>query len=87
VEESEGDWLRVQPIMQIAETIRDLGGDAGQNFSAEGIPDDLFSNPDNLISLETVGRILDRCVATTHCAPAVLDGPGFRRVQDERTTH
>ena len=64
---AEGDWLRVQPIMHIARTIRELGGNADQIFSAEGIPGDLFSCPDNLISLEAVGRLLEHCVTATHC--------------------
>ena len=60
-------WLRVQPIMHIARTIVDLGGDAKQIFSDRGIPDDLFSNPENSISLEAIGSLLEHCVATTHC--------------------
>jgi len=59
--------LRVQPFMHIATTIEELGGDVRRVFSDEGIPDDLFSNPDNSISMEVVGRLLDRCVAATGC--------------------
>lgn len=60
-------WLRVQPIMHIVRTINELGGDAGQIFSDEGIPDNLFENPDNAISLEAGGTLFERCVAMTHC--------------------
>ena len=60
-------YLRVQPIMHIARTISDLGGDARQIFADEGIPGDLFENHENAISLEAIGSLLEHCVAMTHC--------------------
>lgn len=60
-------WLRVQPLMHIARTIGDLGGDARQIFADQGIPDELFANPENSMSLEAIGTLLEHCVAMTHC--------------------
>lgn len=59
--------VRVQPVMHIARSISELGGDAEQVFAGAGIPADLFANPENTISLQAIGDLLERCVAATGC--------------------
>jgi AraC-like DNA-binding protein len=59
--------VRVQPIMHIARTIRELGADPERVFAGAGIPDDLFANPEKTISLQAIGDLLERCVAATGC--------------------
>ncbi len=58
---------RVQPIMHIARTISELGGDPERILAAAGIPADLFANPENMISLQAIGELLECCVAATGC--------------------
>ncbi len=59
--------LRVQPILHIARTINELGGDPERVLGEAGIPADLFANPENTISLQAIGDLLERCVAATGC--------------------
>ena len=59
--------LRVQPVMHIARTISDLGADPCQVFSAVGIPADLFDDPENTISIQVLGTLLEHCVEATGC--------------------
>lgn len=49
--------LRVQPIMHIAQTISELGGDPHQVLAAVGVSADLFAHPDNVISFEMFGTL------------------------------
>ena len=58
---------RVQPIMHIARTISELGADPERILAEAGIPADLFANPENAISLQAIGELLERCVAATGC--------------------
>ena len=59
--------VRVQPIMHIARTISELGADPERVFAQAGIPADLFANPENTISLQAIGELLEICVAATGC--------------------
>ena len=63
----EAGSLRVQPIMHIAQTISDLGADPDMVFAATGIPADLFADPENTISFQALGTLLEHCVAATGC--------------------
>ncbi|MGB8883860.1 MAG: AraC family transcriptional regulator ligand-binding domain-containing protein [Azonexus sp.] len=58
---------RVQPIMHIARTISELGGDPERVFAQAGIPANLFANAENTISLQAIGELLEICVARTGC--------------------
>ena len=60
-------YVRVQPIMHIARTISELGADPERILAEAGIPADLFANPENAISLQAIGELLERCVAATGC--------------------
>ncbi len=53
--------------MHIARTISELGADPERVLAGAGIPADLFANPDNTISLQAIGELLERCVAATGC--------------------
>ena len=59
--------VRVQPIMHIARTIAELGADPGQVFADAGIPAELFDNPENTVSFEAIGTLIEHCVAATGC--------------------
>ena len=59
--------LRVQPIMHIAQTISELGGDPHQVFATVGISADLFAHPDNVISFEMFGNLFKQSVEATGC--------------------
>lgn len=59
--------FRVQPIMHIARTISELGADPHQVFAAVGIAADLFAHPENIISFEAIGTLLEQCVKATGC--------------------
>ena len=59
--------LRVQPFTHIAQTISDLGADPHQVFAAAGIPVDFFDDPENTISFQALGTLLEHCVAATGC--------------------
>ena len=59
--------VRVQPIMHIARTIAGLGADPGQVFADTGIPAELFDNPENTISFQAIGALIEHCVAATGC--------------------
>jgi len=59
--------VRVQPAMHIARTIRELGADPERVFAGAGIPADFFANPENTISLQAIGDLLESCVAATGC--------------------
>ncbi|MCW5606262.1 MAG: AraC family transcriptional regulator [Burkholderiales bacterium] len=59
--------VRAQPAMHIARTISGLGADPEQVLAGAGIPADLFANPENTISLQALGNLLERCVAATGC--------------------
>jgi len=59
--------VRVQPVMHIARTISELGADPQQVFADAGIPADLFDNPENSISFQAIGALIERCVAATGC--------------------
>ena len=63
----EAGSLHVRPIMHIAQTISERGADPHQVFAAAGIPADLFADPDNTISFQALGKLLEQCVATTGC--------------------
>ncbi len=56
---------RVQPIMHIARTISELGGDPERILAEAGMSADLFANPENAIALQVIGELLERCVAAT----------------------
>lgn len=59
--------VRVQPIMHIARTIAELGADPRQVFADAGIPAELFDNPENSISFQAIGALIDHCVTATGC--------------------
>jgi AraC-like DNA-binding protein len=59
--------VRVQPIMHIARTIGELGGDPGHVFADTGIPAELFDNPENTISFQAIGTLIEHCMAATGC--------------------
>ena len=59
--------LRVQPIMHIAQTLRELGADPFPVFAAVGICAELFAHPENMISFEATGYLLKQCVVATGC--------------------
>jgi AraC-like DNA-binding protein len=53
--------------MHIARTISELGADPERILAEAGIPADLFANPENAISLQAIGELLECCVAATDC--------------------
>ncbi|MFZ1899716.1 MAG: AraC family transcriptional regulator [Azonexus sp.] len=59
--------VRVQPIMHIARTISELGADPGQVFTDTGILAELFDSPENAISFQALGTLIENCVAATGC--------------------
>lgn len=59
--------LRVQPILHIAQTISELGGDPHQVFAAVGVSADMFAHPDNVISFEMMGNLFKQGVKATGC--------------------
>ena len=59
--------FRVQPIMHIARTLAELGADPAQVFADAGIPAALFDNPENTISFQAIGTLVEHCVAATGC--------------------
>ena len=59
--------VRVQPIMHIARTISELGADPGQVFADAGIPAELFDNPENSISFQAIGTLVEHCLVATGC--------------------
>ena len=59
--------IRVQPIMHIARTIAGLGADPALVFADAGIAPELFDNPENSISFDAIGTLIEHCVAATGC--------------------
>lgn len=60
-------FQRVGPLANIAQTIAHLALDAEALFASVGVASDLFSNPDNLISPYTAGKLLERCAELSGC--------------------
>ncbi|HRF72880.1 MAG TPA: AraC family transcriptional regulator [Accumulibacter sp.] len=60
-------FVRVAPLANLAQSIRRFGVDPEALFASIGLSGELFANPANTISLQTVGELLDRCVAATGC--------------------
>ena len=63
----QAECRRVQPVIHVARTIGELGGDPQRVLAEAGIPAGLFANPDNSIPLQALGDLLERCVAVTRC--------------------
>ena len=63
----QAECRRVQPVIHVARTIGELGGDPQRVLAEAGIPAGLFANPDNSIPRQALGDLLERCVAVTRC--------------------
>lgn len=59
--------VRTGPIQALPDLAAELGGDPAAIFAAAGVDIRLFERPDNLISVDEVGRLFQTCVAGTAC--------------------
>lgn len=58
---------RVGPLANIAQAIEQFAIDAEALFTSVGVSRDLFSDPNNIISPHTAGRLLQRCAELSGC--------------------
>jgi AraC-like DNA-binding protein len=58
---------RVGPLTNIAQEIERFDGDADALFASVGVSRELFTDPNNLISPQTSGELLERCATETAC--------------------
>jgi AraC-like DNA-binding protein len=59
--------VRIGPILAIPAVLAERGVKPEQAFSRAGVDLRLFQDPDNRVSLEAVGRLLDACAKLTGC--------------------
>jgi AraC-like DNA-binding protein len=59
--------LKIRNLSAAPEVVLALGGDFSQVLATTGLEQNLFSNPDNVISYLTLGRLLRECVSATNC--------------------
>jgi AraC-like DNA-binding protein len=59
--------VRVGPILAIPDILTELGVSPQRAFAQAGVDPGLFQNPENRIQIETLGRLLEMCVALTGC--------------------
>jgi AraC-like DNA-binding protein len=67
-----GRRLRVATVQtsgtaSIPDVLRSLGASPAQVLASAGVEQTLFDDPDSLISLDALGRLMKRCVTTTGC--------------------
>ncbi|NMQ27540.1 AraC family transcriptional regulator [Candidatus Accumulibacter phosphatis] len=60
-------FQRVGPLANIAQMIAHFALDAEALFASVGVARDLFSDPDNIISPHTAGKLLERCAELSGC--------------------
>lgn len=60
-------YLRVGPIMHIGQILSGLNVDPESVFASVGISGNLFSSPENTISLPGMGQLFERSVEATGC--------------------
>jgi AraC-like DNA-binding protein len=58
---------RVGPLTELPQVLRELGADPGRLIAQTGIEPDLLRNPENVLSLVAVGRLMQICVEATGC--------------------
>lgn len=59
--------LRIGPIQTLPAIVAELGCDPATVFAKAGVDVRLFERPNNLISVDELGRLLQTCVADTAC--------------------
>lgn len=58
---------RIGGAVAIPAVLRELGVDADSIIQAVGLRLQVFENPENTIPIQTLGRLVSRCVAATNC--------------------
>lgn len=80
--------VRMGPLMELPQVIRDLGHDPRSALAGQGLSADDFRDPDAEISFVRAGKLLARCVSETGCShlgllvgertlPSALGMPGY----------
>ncbi|MBI1283458.1 MAG: helix-turn-helix domain-containing protein [Thiobacillus sp.] len=59
--------VRVGPILAIPDILTELGVSPQRAFAEAGVDPRLFQDPENRIQIESLGRLLETCVALTGC--------------------
>ena len=62
------DYVRVRPLLGIPRLLEESGVPPATVFQRAGIDPRMLDDPDNRISFDELGRLLDECVAATGCA-------------------
>jgi AraC-like DNA-binding protein len=74
------DDLRVGPLLPLPFLLREFGVDPSSVFARVGVDERLLDDPDNRVSFDSAGRLMDECVAATGCAHlGILVGLRFSR--------
>lgn len=60
-------WLRVGPLVEVPQVLRELGFDPMEVIDGVGLDLSLFEDSENAISFAAMGRLLKRCAARTQC--------------------
>jgi AraC-like DNA-binding protein len=63
---SEG-WLRVGPLVEVPQVLRELGVDPAELMASLGLDPGRFDDPENTVAFATMGRLLKQCAAWTQC--------------------
>ena len=63
---AEGE-VRIGPVAAIPEVLRQLGVAPGPAFERAGVPLQTFSNPENRVAFEALGRLMSECSTATAC--------------------
>ena len=59
--------VRVGPVLAIPDVLSDLGVSPQRAFALAGFDPRLFDDPDNRVSLDALGNLVQTCVALTNC--------------------
>ena len=60
-------WLRVGPLVEIPQMLRELGVDPAEIMADAGLDLNLFDDPENTIPFAALGRLLKWCATRTRC--------------------
>lgn len=60
-------YLRVGPLVEIPQVLRELEGDPTEVIGSVGLDLDLFGDPENTISFAAMGRLLKQCAMRARC--------------------
>jgi AraC-like DNA-binding protein len=60
--------VRVGPVLAIPDVLSALGVSPQRAFAQAGVDPGLFDDPDNRVSLDTLGNLVETCAALTNCA-------------------